>query len=134
MELVLNLLIKYGSALSAVGAVCVFFWTIIQFLSVRSSEAKSREFEVFHRLIKELVEPPSVDGALYVDRQCAIMFELRFFPRYYPLTKRTLVGLQNKWSTLEGSYARLLEEVAFTIRYIDEHTSWPQRLFKTVEY
>ena len=101
MNELLRLLTKYGPALSALGAGIAFVWTVIQFLSVRSREAKTREFENFHRLIKDLVEPPTPDGSLYVDRQCAILFELRFFPRYFPVIKRTLLGLKKKWTILE---------------------------------
>ncbi|WP_143434989.1 hypothetical protein [Hymenobacter roseosalivarius] len=134
MEEVLVILTRYGPALSAVGAAVAFVWTIIQFLSVRGREAKTREFEVFHRLIKELVEPPSADGSLYVDRQCAIMFELRFFPRYYPFTKRTLLGLRSRWSKLEGVYDRLIDELDITIGCIDDHPPKFQRLFKKKSY
>lgn len=79
MNAILAFLIKDGPALCALGAGVAFAWTVIQFLSVRAREAKSQEFENFHKLIKELVEPPTPEGALYVDRQYAILFELRFF-------------------------------------------------------
>ncbi|HEX8350056.1 MAG TPA: hypothetical protein VF598_08835 [Hymenobacter sp.] len=137
MDRVFELLAKYGSALSAIGAVIAFFWTVIQFLTVRAREAKNREFETFHKLIKDLVEPPNPDGALYVDRQCAIMFELRFFPRYYPVITRTLQGLKSKWMASDGKYERLIDELNITLKYIHEHTSLLQRifrLFKKVNY
>ena len=139
MNGLLAFLTKYGPALSAFGAGIAFVWTIIQFLAVRAQEAKNREFEVFHKLIKELVEPPTPDGSLYVDRQCAILFELRFFLRYYPVTQRTLLGLKAKWSDLltEGKYDRLLEEIELTLKYLQEHQSRGKRLlrvFKTVDY
>jgi hypothetical protein len=99
-------------------------------LSIRGREAKNREFDNFHRLIRELVEPPTPEGALYVDRQCAILFELRFFPRYYPVINRTLDGLKMKWSGLEGKYERLLDEADITTNYINEHRSRFQRFFR----
>jgi hypothetical protein len=135
MEIALAFLIKYGPALSALGAGIAFAWTIIQFLSVRAREAANREFENFHKLVKELVEPPTPDGSLYVDRQCAILFELRFFPRYYPVIRRTLAGLQVKWNALagEGKYERLLEEVGITLVYIREHETGFQRLLRGIK-
>ncbi|RZK33112.1 MAG: hypothetical protein EOO61_15880 [Hymenobacter sp.] len=99
---------------------------------MRAREAKNREFENFHKLIRELVEPPTPDGSLYVDRQCAILFELRFFPRYYPIIRRTLAGLKVKWTALpgEGKYERLLDEVAIALRYLTDHETKLQRIFR----
>ncbi len=135
METALAFLIKYGPALSALGAGIAFAWTVIQFLSVRAREAANREFENFHKLVKELVEPPTPDGSLYVDRQCAILFELRFFPRYYSVIRRTLAGLQTRWQAIadEGKYERLLEEVEITLRYIQEHKTNFQRLVRSIK-
>ena len=62
MSSVLSLLTTYGSALGAIGAAIAFAWSVFQFFSVRAREARVREFESFHRLIKELVEPPA-EGA-----------------------------------------------------------------------
>lgn len=135
METALAFLVKYGPALSAIGAGIAFAWTIIQFLSVRAREAENREFENFHKLIKELVEPPTPDGSLYVDRQCAILFELRFFPRYYPVIKRTLAGLKVKWTALagEGKYERLLDEVNIALKYLSEHETKFQRALRVLK-
>ncbi len=94
MNEALALLTKYGTAFSAIGAAVAFVWSVIQFLSVRARVARAREFETFHRLIKELVEPPSEGVGLYIDRQCAVLFEIRFFPRYFPFTLRTLLALK----------------------------------------
>ncbi|GAA3939867.1 hypothetical protein [Hymenobacter algoricola] len=121
---------SYGPLASTLGAAIAFVWTIIQFVAVRTREAQNREFEVFHRLIKELVEPPTPDGALYVDRQCAIIYELRFFSRYHPVTKRTLLGLQVKWGELEGKYERLLDEISTTLKYLDSHRNKLRRVVR----
>ena len=48
-------------------------WQIVQFTVTHSNDARNRQFEAYHRLIKELVKPE--DGKTYVDRQCAAMFE-----------------------------------------------------------
>jgi hypothetical protein len=114
----LELLTKYGTAFSAIGAAVAFVWSVFQFFSARAREARAREFETFHRLIKELVEPPSEGASLYIDRQCAILFELRFFPRYFPFTLRTLLALQQTWQKTAAQYPRLQEELNITIRFI----------------
>lgn len=118
MDEALALLTKYGTAFSAIGAAIAFVWSVFQFFSVRAREARAREFETFHRLIKELVEPQSEGASLYIDRQCAVLFELRFFPRYYPFTLRTLLALKRKWQET-AAHPRILEELDITIRFIE---------------
>jgi hypothetical protein len=123
MDDALLLLTTYGPALSAVGAAVAFVWSVFQFFSVRAREARAREFETFHRLIKELVEPPAEGASLYIDRQCAVLYELRFFPRYYPFTRRTLQGLKTKWSLTAAHFPRILEEFDITLKIIDARTN-----------
>jgi hypothetical protein len=105
------------------GATIAFIWSVFKFFSVRTREARSREFDVFHRLIKELVEPPAEGASLYIDRQCAVLYELRFFPRYYPFTRRTLLGLKSNWSSTAGHSPRILEELEMTLKAIDGHSN-----------
>lgn len=119
----LSFLTTYGPALSAVGVAVAFVWSVFQFFSVRAREEHAREFKTFHRLIKELVEPPSEGASLYIDRQCAVLYELRFFPRYYPFTRRTLQSLKNKWSLDGRSFPRILEELEITLKIIDSRMS-----------
>lgn len=119
MDEALRLLTTYGTGLGAIGAAVAFAWSVFQFFSVRAREARARDFETFHRLIKELVEPPGEGASLYVDRQCAVLYELRFFPRYYPFTRRTLIGLKAKWSLTDSHFPRILEELDITLNLID---------------
>lgn len=118
---------KYVVLTTLVGGAVAFTWSVVQFLIVRNRESRAREFETYHWLIKELVEPPLQNGVLYIDRQCAILFELRFFPRYFPFTRRTLLGLRHKWSSAQEQYPRLLEELDLTLQYIG--TSRLKRFF-----
>jgi hypothetical protein len=121
MEVMLQLLSTHGAGLGILGAAIAFSWSVFQFFSVRAREARAREFETFHKLIKELVEPPAPGASLFVDRQCAILYELRFFPRYYLFTRRTLRGLKEKWS---GShFPRVIEELDFTLDFIEKQFS-----------
>jgi hypothetical protein len=103
--------------IGALGATIAFAWSVFQFFSVRRREDRAREFEVFHRLIKELVEPPP-SGPLYIDRQAAVLFELRFYPRYFEFTNRTLEGLRAKWEVSALEFPRLLEELRITQEYV----------------
>ena len=55
---------------------------------------------------------------MYVDRQTAAMYELRFYKRYFPHTLRMLKGLRKKWLSVPNQFPRLLEELDLTIEYI----------------
>jgi hypothetical protein len=91
-------------------------WQIIQFSLNKNTEAKSRQFEIYHRLIKELVEPGEKDKT-YIDRQCAVVFELRHFKRYRELTTRILSGLREDWKNDPGFHPRLKNEINLTLDY-----------------
>jgi hypothetical protein len=49
----------------------------------KKREQNLKEFEDYHNLIRELVQPENEKGEMYLDRQTAIIFELRHFKRYY---------------------------------------------------
>lgn len=114
---VLGLLIENSQAFAVIGAVGAFIWSVYQFFSTRLRDQRAREFETFHKLVKELVEPPN-GGGLYMDRQCAIVYELQFYKRYYPFSYRMLLGLKEKWSKTATGFPRLLEELDLTIAFL----------------
>lgn len=103
-------------------AVATFSWTVIQYLDTRKREQNLREFEHFHKLLKELVQPEDDKGTMYIDRQTAIIYELRHFKRYYPYSLRTLKGLLEKWQKVPDQYPRILEEAKLTIAYLESKT------------
>ena len=117
MDALLEIFKSYGTQLSAFGAVFVFGFGVYKFLVERKESHFWKEFEAYHKLVKELVEPPSENGALYLDRQTAVLYELRFHKRYFPHTLRMLNGLKEKWDKPE-QHPRLLEELNLTIDYI----------------
>jgi hypothetical protein len=113
----------HSAVLSAFGAAVVFIWGVVQFVLQRRRECSERQFETYHRLVKELVSPDSTAGQMWIDRQAAVVFELRHFPRYYEFTTRMLEGLKNGWGKEKTSqWARLLEEVDHTLTYIEKRT------------
>lgn len=117
---------RYGTALSAIGAAIAFMWSIIQFLAVRSREARHREYQTFHELIKTLVAGNASSAAPFIDQQAAALFELRNYPRYFPFVRRTLFVLKETWA---GAHVRLVEEIDLTVSYIDHHeANWYRRL------
>lgn len=104
--------------LSAVGAAIAFIFAVYKFQVDRAASHFWKEFEAYHKLVKELVEPPSENSALYIDRQTAVIYELRFYKRYYPHSLRMLKGLRDKWVLVPNQYTRLIEELDLTIEYI----------------
>jgi len=97
-------------AITITGA--TLLWQIVQFFVNKNTEAKSRQFEVYHRLIKELVEP---NGTILVDRQCAVVFKLRRFKHYRELSARILGGLREDWKDDPRFHPRLKNEINLTL-------------------
>jgi hypothetical protein len=107
-----------AGSLGIFGAAIAFIWSVVRFMLVRQRDYEAREFKIYHRLIKELVCPDPESKATWIDRQAAVIFELRRFKRYYEVTSRMLQGLkQNEaWS----KNPRLMEEIDLTLSYICE--------------
>jgi len=118
MDQVLVLFNKYQVLLPLLGAtvaaVAGALWTVLQYAFAQSRERKTREFETYHKLIHELVQGDA-NGNVYIDRQVAIVFELRHFPQYYPATRRILMGLKQNWENSPHFQERLDKEMDLTI-------------------
>ena len=106
--------------IAVIGGITTFGWSIFQYLDTKKREQNIKEFEHFHRLLKELVQPEDDEGTMYVDRQTAIIYELRHFKRYYPYSLRTLQGLLKKWEQVPNQFPRLLEETQLTIKFLEK--------------
>jgi hypothetical protein len=106
-----------GVSLGIVGAAIAFITSNIQQFIQRRVEAREKEFQSFHRLVKDLVTPDTPDGKIWEDRQAAIAFELRNFPRYYEFIQRMLLRLRKIWS----AWPRLVEEIDLTLKYIEQN-------------
>jgi hypothetical protein len=119
MESVLDFVRLYGAQLSAVGAVTAFLFGAYKYLRERREAHYWKEFEVFHKLVRELVEPPGEGQALYLDRQSAILFELRNFKRYYPYSLCMLKGLRANWTAVPNRFPRLIEELDLTVAFLE---------------
>jgi hypothetical protein len=90
---------------------------VIQFVVTHTNDARNRQFEAYHRLIKELVKPEN--GQTHIDRQCAVVFELVRFKRYRPLTIRILRGLQDDWKNNPNFHPRLASEIDRALRLME---------------
>jgi len=118
MNNILAWLLGHGVSATGVGAAVAFVFSVFQFLSVRKRESHEREFDKYHLLIEHLVSPDE-KGALFLDRQIAVVFELRHFPRYYECTERILSGLKQAWLNEKGT-ERLIQEIGLTLKHIKE--------------
>jgi hypothetical protein len=93
-------------------------WNFIVFLSLKNKEIAHNRFKIYHELIENLVQSDKPK----LDRQIAIIFELRNFKEYFELTTRILEGLRNTWDKPENS--RIINEIDITITYIENNVKW----------
>ncbi len=116
-------------ALGVLGAACGFLWSAVQVVLERRRELHFKEFDAYHRLVKELVAPDPETGSTWIDRQGAVVFELRNFPRYHEYTFRMLSTLKEKWTNDPAfQWPRLLDEIDMTLSHI--RASSPNKAFK----
>lgn len=127
MKPLLELIRLYGVQLSAAGSAVVFIIGLLKYLIERKEAHYWKEFEVYHRLIKELVEGEKPDAQMYADRQAAIIFELRNFKRYYPCSLRSLKGLRKYWSRGDNEHPRIFEELDLSIAFVEKQLQRKQR-------
>lgn len=116
-----------GILVAIFSAIAGALWQAWRYASDRRREANQRQFEAYHRLVKELVSPEEESGAMYADRQSAVVFELRHFPRYYEFTVRMLKGLKKKAESAPSfpcpALTQVTQEIQFTLDFISNRTS-----------
>ncbi len=104
-----------GAVVGILVALVPLAWSGISFLRQKKKELMQLQFETYHRLIDELVRGKG--GALFIDSQIAIVFELRRFPAYFPVTRRVLRHLRAGW-VANPINQRLVEEIDITLAHI----------------
>ena len=99
--------------------VLTILWQIYQYLKLKKSESKQKEFENFHKLIGELV---GENGHIpYVDRQTAIVYEFRRLTSYRFVLLRILKHLDSKWSSSNNYDDILKAEIMMTIEFLESN-------------
>jgi len=108
--------------LTIILAAIPIIWAAIQYLWAKKQEIKHRQFETYHNLIKSLVQRENPDQPMMLDRQIAIIFELRNYKSYYPVSLRILIGLKETWKDYgpDDKRPRLQEELDESISYIQK--------------
>lgn len=107
--------INNNSTVIAIGLTIISsLWALLKFREY----LKDKRFETYHKLIDNLVnEQVQPGGVLKLDRQIAIVFELRNFTNYYPVTRRILSDLKVVWN---GNH-RIVTEIDLTLDYISQN-------------
>jgi hypothetical protein len=108
-------------AAGVAGGAVTFIVGLWKYFCERSESHRWKEFEVFHKLVKELVEPADSSKPMYLVRQCAVVYELMHFKRYHPYTLRMLRGLREGWSK-GGAHKRLVDEIDVAIVFLESHS------------
>ena len=86
------------------------------------AEAREREFQAFHKLVRDLTLPDPADGKVSIDRGAAVVFELRHFARYYKFTERMLLSLKERLGTDPNRPVLfLIEEIDLTLKHIQRN-------------
>jgi len=111
----------YSGALLVILAVIPILWGSFSYIKIKNKEANYLHFKTYHELIQQLVEPKDTVSGMKVDRQVAVIFELRYFKKYFPVTLRILKGEKESW-TKSGANPRLLQELDFTINFLDKRS------------
>jgi len=119
---ILTWISQNAAALGVLLAAGPVIWGVIQFIMVRRAEQKEIRFETYHSLIKQLVEREAQDQPMKLDRRIAVVYELRDFKHYFPVTLRILRGPKEDWSDYgpKEKRDRLLEELELAIKYIEK--------------
>jgi hypothetical protein len=111
----ISILEKYSGTISVIILLGGLFWALLKFRIY----IKDRRFGIYHALIKQLVEPEKGKKSLMLDRQIAIIFELRNFPEYYEVSKRILSGLKECWNNEKNE--RIVEEIDISMEYMKKN-------------
>lgn len=101
---------------------------IINYTTAQKKLNRDKRFSTYHELIDHFT---GTHGTAMLDRQIAIVYELRNFPEYYGVTERILNGWIDRKNSITQSYSeKLISEMELTVKYIN--SSWLERKFKKV--
>ena len=122
-----ELLLFLNDNSGAIGVLIAFatgFWALIKLREY----LKDKRFKTYHEQIDELVnETRNPDRIIKLDRQIAIVFELRNFTNYYPVPRRILIGLKEQWKN-QPNTTRAIEEIDLTLDFISKN--WLVRTYR----
>jgi hypothetical protein len=115
-----------ASVLGVIIAIVPVVWGAMTYLAQKRQELRAKRFETYHLLIKRLVEREDKNLPMMLDRQLAVVFELRNFQEYYDPSLRIIKGLRDAWAGQYGpkdKNKRLIEEMDATISWMNLYKS-----------
>ncbi|MHC8330182.1 hypothetical protein [Pseudomonas sp. LB1P83] len=121
MDALLDFASKNLAVLTALAGVITAMLAALRYFMERSKDARWKEFETYHKMVKDFVQAESKDVNMMIDRQCALIYEFRFFRRYFPQTLRMFKFLKS----FEGSWQheRIQDELEAGINAISSEMS-----------
>lgn len=120
---------EYNGSLAVLVAVLVAACGFVHYLSTRRSEERGKQYDRYHQLLEDLNVGADGSGQ-YLDRQIAVIYELRNFPEYWPVTLRILSASLPRWEKamresalvavgLGGRVNTVYQEARLTIMFIE---------------
>ncbi|MFJ4386988.1 hypothetical protein ACIP02_22005 [Pseudomonas sp. NPDC089408] len=105
---------------------------LYHYISIKRSEERGRRFSSYHELV-EALNGDGKGGSPYIDRQITVVYEMRNFPEYYPVTLRLLKRSLERWRMRDRdavyinrwlwkkpvNNSSLVQEAELTIKYIE---------------
>lgn len=120
----LDFAVQYSGIIGVFVTVLIALIGMFHYLSMKRAEERGKQYDRYHRLLEDLNASPRGD-APFIDRQVAVVYELRNFPEYYPVTLRILERSMPRWKSLRslsagvsGSVNTLYEEAQLTVNFI----------------
>lgn len=103
-----------GALIPAVVSLGVIAFQVRRYMAVRDADLRQREFENYHRLIRDLAQGGQ---EIRIASQTAIIYELRNYPKYADVTLRILKSLKNEFES--AGRTRLSEEMTLTLHFLE---------------
>lgn len=121
MESITSFLNTNNGAIAILITVAVSLYKFFQYLNIKLDELREKKFKHYHDdLIKKLVQSENKDENIKLDRQIAIIYELKNFPEYFPVSKRILEGWIIKSDDKEMP-ERIKNEAKIAIKYMNKN-------------
>lgn len=109
----------YSLGISVLVVATTSFFGIYKYFHNAELESRDKRFERYHDLIKKLNQSDTPDEAIKLYRQVAVIYELRNFQEYYPVTERILNGwMRSKRDSKNEVFDELYAEMKLTLAFI----------------
>jgi hypothetical protein len=95
----LDFLQQYNGTLALIATLVIAAAGLYHYLYTKISEERGKQYDRYHRLLEDLNISPRGD-APFIDRQVAVVYELRNFPEYYSVSLRILERSLPHWHSL----------------------------------